>query len=201
MPGAKYAAIYAADGLSSGHPIERIWNEESFIAYRMNGEDLPPNHGFPARIFIPGKFGMKQPKWITRIQLVNEAYLGYWESQGWSGDCERLAHARFTDVASGAKISGRSFELTGYADGNLDGIKAVELSFDEGTSWWQATIFSNPSPLVWTFWKYLWMNPAQGKYKIRVRAIDGKDRVQSWGPRDIYPDGATGQQVMEVEVV
>jgi DMSO/TMAO reductase YedYZ molybdopterin-dependent catalytic subunit len=200
-PEAKYAAIYAADGLSSGHPIARMWNEENFIAYRMNGEDLPPNHGYPARLFIPGKFGMKQPKWITRVQFVDEAYLGYWERQGWSDDCERHAHARFTDLQSGAKISGPNFELSGYANGNLDGIKAVELSFDLGTSWKPATLFSHPSPLVWTFWKYLWISPARGKYEIRVRAIDDKGRVQSWGPRDIYPDGATGQQVMKVEVV
>jgi DMSO/TMAO reductase YedYZ molybdopterin-dependent catalytic subunit len=198
---AAYAVIHAADGFSTGHPLERLWNAENFLAYQMNGEDLPAAHGYPMRIFIPGKFGMKQPKWVTRVELVNKAYLGYWETQGWSDSSERLAHARFTDMKSGAKISGKNFELTGYAVGNLDGIKAVEISFDDGRTWQLTSLFSNPSPIVWTFWKYVWVSPKPGDYKIRLRSIDGKDRVEDYGPRQIYPDGATGQQVMKVTVI
>jgi DMSO/TMAO reductase YedYZ molybdopterin-dependent catalytic subunit len=197
---AAHAVIYAADGFSTGHPLERMWNEENFLAYQMNGEDLPPVHGYPVRVFIPGKFGMKQPKWITRIELVNKAYLGYWETRGWSDDCERWAHARFTDLRDGARISGKHFEVTGYALGNLDGIQAVQISFDDGKTWQNTNIFSNPSPLTWVFWKYLWVDPKPGRYKIRVRAIDGKGRVEGWDPRGIFPDGATGQQAVKVTV-
>jgi len=99
---AAHVVIHAADGFTSGHPLERIWNEENFLAYQMNGTDLPRDHGYPVRIFIPGKFGMKQPKWVTRLEFVNQAYLGYWETSGWSDTCERLAHARFTDLKYGA---------------------------------------------------------------------------------------------------
>ena len=198
---AAHAVFHAADGFTTGHPIARVWNEENFLAYKMNGEDLPPNHGYPVRIFIPGKFGMKQPKWLTRIEFVNKAYLGYWESQGWSDECERWAHARFTDPQNGAKISGKNFEITGYALGNLDGIRAVQISFDGGTSWQETNLFSNPSLLTWSFWKYIWIDPQPGTYRIRVRAIDAKGRAQTEGPRDIFPDGATGQQVLKVTVV
>jgi DMSO/TMAO reductase YedYZ molybdopterin-dependent catalytic subunit len=197
---AAHAILYAADGFSTGHPIARVWNEENFLAYKMNDEDLPPDHGYPVRIFIPGKFGMKQPKWVTRIQFVNKAYLGYWETRGWSDTCERWAHARFSDLRDGAKISGRNFELTGYALGNLDGIKAVEISFDDGKTWQRANLFSNPSSLTWCFWKYIWVNPQRGTYHLRVRAIDGKGRVEGWDPRGIFPDGATGQQTLKVTV-
>jgi len=197
---AAHAIIYAADGFSTGHPLARLRNEENFLACRMNGEGLPPNHGYPVRVFIPGKYGMKQPKWVTRIEFVNKAYLGFWETQGWSDLCERWAHARFTDLKDGAKISGKNFELTGYAVGNLDGIKAVEISFDGGETWQPTNLFSNPSPLTWSFWKYIWVEPKPGDYKIAVRAIDGKGRVQRYGPRDTFPDGATGQQVLKVTV-
>jgi hypothetical protein len=198
---ATHTVLHAADGFSSGHPIARLWNEENFLAYQMNGEDLPPNHGYPARIFIPGKFGMKQPKWITRIEFVSKASLGFWERQGWSDDCERWAHARFSDLKSGARLSGKNLELTGYAVGNLNGIKTVEISLDDGRSWKPATLFSNPSPVVWTFWKYIWINPMPGEYTLRVRATDGKGRVQPFDPRNIFPDGATGQQVVKIAVV
>jgi DMSO/TMAO reductase YedYZ molybdopterin-dependent catalytic subunit len=198
---ATHAALYAADGFSTGHTLERLWNEENFIAYQMNGEDLPPVHGYPVRLFIPGKFGMKQPKWVTRIELLDRHYLGYWESRGWSDECERWAHARFTDLKDGAKISGRNFDFAGYAIGNLDGIRSVEISFDDGKTWKPTAIFSNPSPIVWTFWKYTWVNPRRGKYRIRVRAIDGKGRIEGPGPTSTYPDGATGQAVISVTVV
>lgn len=197
---ATHAAIYAADGFSTGHTLERLWNEENFIAWKMNGQDLPPVHGYPVRIFIPGKFGMKQPKWVTRIELVKKPYIGYWESRGWSNECERWAHARFTDLKNGAKISARNFEFAGYAIGNLAGIKAVQISFDDGRTWKPTTIFSNPSPIVWTFWKYTWVNPKRGKYRVRVRAIDGKGHIEGRGPTSTYPSGATGQGVLTVTV-
>jgi Oxidoreductase molybdopterin binding domain/Mo-co oxidoreductase dimerisation domain len=198
---AQFAIIYAADGFSTGHPISRLWNEENFLAYKMNGEDLPPVHGYPMRIFIPGKFGMKQPKWVTRIKLVRDHYLGYWESSGWSDTCERWAHARFTDPANGAEISGKNFELTGYAIGNLDGMSAVEISLDDGRTWQKTDLYSNPSPLTWSFWKYTWADPKPGQYKIKVRAIDGKGRVEPAGPQDTFPDGATGQETFKIKVV
>ena len=198
---ASYAILYAADGFTTGHPLSRLLNKENFIAYRMNGQALPPDHGYPARLFIPGKFGMKQPKWVTRIELASKPSLGYWEKQGWSDTCERWGHARFTDLTEGAKIRGESFELAGYALGNLDGIRAVEISFDDGATWKPATLFSNPSPIVWTFWKHMWLRPRPGKYMIRVRAIDGKGRIEDRDPKGIYPDGATGQQALQVTVV
>ncbi len=73
--------------------VERILQPENFLAWEMNGEPLPRRHGFPLRIFMPGKYGMKMPKWLTRIEFVDKEYLGYWEWQGWSnsasGNCKR----------------------------------------------------------------------------------------------------------------
>jgi DMSO/TMAO reductase YedYZ molybdopterin-dependent catalytic subunit len=199
-PNAEHAIIYAADGFSTGHPIARLRNDENFLAYQMNGEDLAPDHGYPLRVFIPGKYGMKQPKWITRIEFVNHAYLGYWEKRGWSDEGERWAHARFTDLKDGARISGKNFELTGYAIGNLEDIKAVEISFDDGKTWQATSLFSHPSPLTWAFWKYIWIDPKPGKYTLRVRAIDGKGRVEGPDPPSVFPDGATGQHALDVTV-
>ncbi|MGH9397268.1 MAG: molybdopterin-dependent oxidoreductase [Terriglobia bacterium] len=198
---ATHAIIYAADGYSTGHPIERIWNNTNFLSYRMNGVDLPPEHGYPVRVFIPGKFGMKQPKWVTRIEFVDHAYMGFWESRGWTNDAERWAQARFTDPQDGARLTGRDIKLYGYAVGNLDGIKAVQLSFDNGGTWQDADVYSNPSPLVWSFWKFEWLTARRGKYSILARAIDGKGRIEGANPRGIYPNGATGLQRIEVTVI
>lgn len=103
-------------------------------------------------------------------------------------------------MSDGAKISGKNFVLTGYALGNLDRIKKVEISFDNGETWQDTNLFSNPSPLTWRFWKYTWIDPKPGTYRIRVLSTDGQGRVQSEGPKDIFPDGATGQHVIKATV-
>ncbi len=77
----------------------------------------------------------------------------------------------------------------------------LPLYYNDGQSWKPTSLFSNPSAIVWTFWKYIWVDPRPGDYTLRVRAIDGNGRVQPYDPRDIFPDGATGQQVVKVTVV
>ena len=194
------AILYGADGYTTGLPVERLLNPENFLAYRMNGEDLSPAHGYPCRIFVPGKYGQKQPKWLTRIELVNREFLGYWETRGWSDDAECWAHARFTDLEDGAKISGKNFVITGYAQGNLDGIQTVEISFDGGKAWEKTSLFSNPPPPTWSFWKYVWVAPRAGRYRLTVRATDRRGRIQEPEPQSFFPGGATGQQNLEVIV-
>src|SRR5260370_8299001 len=74
---AEYAAMRAADGYYTGVPVEEIMRKENFLPYLMNGVPLPPVHGFPLRIFIPGKYGMKQPKCLTEIQFLDHQFTGY----------------------------------------------------------------------------------------------------------------------------
>ncbi len=197
---ARHAAIYGADRYSSGHPLERLKDPDIMLAYEMNGAPLTPSHGFPLRILVPGKFGMKQPKWITRIELLDKHYVGYWEERGWSDACERGIHARFDAPEDLAKIEGKEFLLTGYALGGRAGVKSVEASFDDGTSWHAADLFSNPAAEAWSFWRLPW-TPSPGKYKVRVRATGGDGAVEAAGPTTPFPDGATGQQVVSVEVI
>ncbi len=88
MAGARATAqevvLHAADGYHTSIPVELARDPHSLLAYMMNGEVLPPEHGFPLRALWPGRYGMKQPKWITRIELIRGEHIGYWEAQGWS---------------------------------------------------------------------------------------------------------------------
>jgi DMSO/TMAO reductase YedYZ molybdopterin-dependent catalytic subunit len=88
-PNAVYAAMRGADGYYTGVPVAELIRPENWLVYRMNGEPLPHEHGFPLRIFIPGKYGMKQPKWLTEIELVDTPFTGYWEARGWSNEAWR----------------------------------------------------------------------------------------------------------------
>jgi hypothetical protein len=200
-PTAKFAVFHAAEGYTTGIPLERILWPQNFLAWEMNGEPLPRRHGFPLRVFFPGKYGMKQPKWLTRIEFVNKEYLGYWEYQGWSQNCERQVQAVIDDPRDGAHLSSGKIVVCGYALAAESGISKVEISTDNGATWMPTEIFSNPSPFVWAFWKFNWSNPPQGKHTLQVRATDGAGGLQTAKrSKGEWPDGATGYHTIDVTI-
>jgi DMSO/TMAO reductase YedYZ molybdopterin-dependent catalytic subunit len=200
-PNARHAVLYAAEGYTTGHTAERLLRDANFLAYDMNGEPLTRVHGFPLRIFLPGKYGMKMPKWLTRIELVDKEHLGYWEWMGWSNSGERQLQSVIDDPRDGEKLAGANFVITGWAITNSVGVAKVEISTDGGRSWNPCQIFSNPMPSqVWAFWRYVWANPPSGKHQIQVRATDANGKLQTSSHSNEWPDGATGYHTVTVEV-
>lgn len=186
-PGAKYVAMHAADGYFTGVPIAEIMREENFLPYLMNGQPLPAAHGYPVRIFIPGKYGMKQPKWITAIEFVDKPFIGYWEQRGWSDSAWRKINSGFFTPRQesgiqryfGTAVEAKSpVEIVGWALAGPSGVKRVEVSTDGGATWRDAEIVENKSPYIWTVWKYRFAPARPGKYEVRVRATDGNGVAQ-----------------------
>jgi DMSO/TMAO reductase YedYZ molybdopterin-dependent catalytic subunit len=199
---AKFAILYAAEGYTTGHTAERLLQPGSFLAYHMNGEPLTTSHGFPLRMMMPGTYGMKMPKWLTRIEFVDKSHLGYWEWMGWSNTGVRQLQSIIDDPEAGSKISGENFVVTGWAIADVSGVAKVEISTDGGMTWSPCQIFSNPQPSqVWGFWRYIWASPEKGKHTIQVRATDSNGKLQTASRAGIWPDGATGYHEVEVEVV
>ena len=81
--------FHGADGYSISHKIGYVLREDVVLALKMNGVDLPEEHGFPLRLVAPGKYGYKWAKWITRIELVDHDEKGYWENRGYSDEANR----------------------------------------------------------------------------------------------------------------
>jgi len=174
----------------------------NFLAYDMDGEPLSRIHGFPLRVLMPGIYGMKTPKWLTRIELVDKSHLGYWEWMGWSNTGERQLQSVIDDPREKAQIAGESFVISGWAVTNNVGVTKVEISTDGGGTWSPCQIFSNPKPSqVWAFWRYVWANPSRGKHEIQVRATDANGKLQTASKSGEWPDGATGYHTVAVEVV
>ena len=200
-PNAKFAISHAAEGYTTAIPVERILSPLNFLAWEMNGDPLPRQHGFPLRVFFPGKYGMKQPKWLTRIELVDHDYTGYWEAQGWSQDCERQIQSTIDWPRNGARVSGSRMVVCGFALASEVGISKVELSTDGGKSWQPADLFSNPSHIVWSLWKYEWNNAPRGSHTLKVRATDGSGRLQTAKVASQWPNGATGYDTAKITVI
>lgn len=199
-PEAKFAVCHAAEGYTTAIPVERILWPQNFLAWEMNGEPLPRVHGFPLRIFYPGKYGMKQPKWLTRIEFVGSEYTGYWESQGWSQVCERQTQSTIDWPRDGASVSGSKITVCGYALADETGVSAVQLSTDGGHSWQDADLFSHPSPIVWALWKFDWLRPAPGRHTLQVRARNGRGLWQTAQRANQWPSGATGYHTIQVTI-
>ncbi|MGH2408544.1 MAG: molybdopterin-dependent oxidoreductase, partial [Candidatus Limnocylindrales bacterium] len=86
QPGASWILWEADDGYTESIPIEVARHPDTWLAYQMADAPLTNDHGFPVRVLIPGRFGMKQPKWLRRIQLADHDETGYWEQRGWDKD-------------------------------------------------------------------------------------------------------------------
>jgi len=194
-----WVAMRGADGYYTGLPVDELLREENFLAWMMNGLPLPPEHGFPVRIFIPGKYGMKQPKWITELEFLDHVTTGYWEARGWSNSAWRKTNSGFFSprakdslIFDAATQVVAPLEIWGWALAGPSGIGRVQISSDDGGTWRNAQLVTNRSAYVWTVWKYRFTPDAPGRYVVRARAADGRGTVQP--ARDPQMGGGMGGQ-------
>jgi DMSO/TMAO reductase YedYZ molybdopterin-dependent catalytic subunit len=201
-PGAHAVAFKARDGYTESLSLDTVMgSSEILVAYRLNGAALPDVHGFPARMLVPGHYGMKGPKWLDGIQLVTNVAEGYWEQQGWDQQALVRTTARFDVPADGALLRAQSpAVLAGVAFAGLRGVRAVEWTSDDGKSWNPAHLEPPLSPLTWVRWRAVWTPSRQGSFALTVRARDGTGQVQTSDVLPSYPSGAAGYHRIGVDV-
>jgi DMSO/TMAO reductase YedYZ molybdopterin-dependent catalytic subunit len=211
QPGATYVVFKATDGYSVGIPIAKAMDPGTILAYQINGAPLPAEHGFPARMIVPGYYGMMNCKWVTSIELVAETYQGYWQVRGWINEAEyetgsfivTPGDAQVADrfgVAPASTVPMGLVPIAGVAFAGDRGIDKVEVSTDGGSTWTQASIQDPLSGYTWVLWTADWNPPATGNYSITVRATDGTGAVQTAVMAQPFPGGATGYAVVDVGV-
>lgn len=192
--GAVDVILRASDDYSESIPIAKAMEPGSMLAYEMNGQALPRAHGFPLRLIVPDLYGMKNVKWITKIEVVGYDYKGYWQQQGWS-DIATMNTTSRIDFPRGRSIlpPGPNY-VGGVAVAGDRGIKQVEVSIDDGRSWAPAVLKAPLSPYTWVLWAFPWEVPPEpgASFRILVRATDGTGAVQTSVVRDEVPDGVTG---------
>jgi DMSO/TMAO reductase YedYZ molybdopterin-dependent catalytic subunit len=170
----------------------------------MNGETLPDRHGFPARVIVPGYFGEKHVKWITRIEVADDSAIGFYEKQGWGPDFIVPTRSRF-DVPDNqstftSAIAANGIAVRGVAFGGDRGISRVEVSFDDGNTWQDAKLDYPGTKLTWALWSYDWRPAAADNYTLVVRATDGEGAVQEWDEERPFKSGTTGFHKITVYV-
>jgi DMSO/TMAO reductase YedYZ molybdopterin-dependent catalytic subunit len=168
----------------------------------MNGVDLPHRHGYPLRAIVPGYFGEKHVKWLTRIELTGADAKGFYETQGWGPDFITPTRSRI-DVPehdSRFAVHDLPIEIKGIAFGGDRGISRVEISDDDGETWDDANIHYPGTKLTWALWSYAWRPENVDDYTLVVRATDGEGAVQEWEEDRSPFSGATGFHKIVVHV-
>lgn len=193
-PQASYAQFYSADGYTTF--IERSRLSQALLAYQMNGEPLPPEHGFPLRLVVPGLYGYKMPKWIQRIQMAETPVNGFWEDRGWSASGEAQTISGILSPRHLETVSG-DITFSGFAYAGDRRVTGVEISIDDAP--WMPVPFTPAEANCWTTWTITWTPPAPGDYLVKVRATDSDGFIQ---PEDAqgHPKGTAAVQRMIVRL-
>ena len=201
---AEVVAFYCADGYHTAIPLEDAMNENTILAYEMNRETLPTDHGFPIRLLNPGHYGTKNPKWIMNIQLVKK-HESYWEKRGW----DPIANVKLATVIGPPSeeeniLGGSNYIVSGAAfdAGHHGGIKSVEVSVDYGETWEDAEIWAKDSPLAWVLWKWNWKVPKKnGPVEIYARATTNSGITQDEILKEVEPVDILGYHTVDVKIV
>ena len=196
--------------------VDDALRDEVLLAYAINGQPLPPQHGFPLRVIVPGWYGMTHVKWLRSITVLDHEFVGYQQAtkyqfrthEGEDGEPvtrmlpralmvppgmpEFMSRARFV-APSVQTIEGRAWSGRGA-------ITSVEVSGDGGASWSLAQLGPAVSPYAWRGWKYTWDATKPGEYELCARATDAAGNVQPLEQRWSL-EGVQNNAVQRVRVV
>ena len=175
-------------------PLEDALRPEVILAYEINGQPLPPQHGFPLRLIVPGWYGMAHVKWLDRITVLTEPFEGYQQAHQYrrkqSEDDPGVALTRMLPrsllVPPGIPdfpdrrrfLSPGPCVLEGRAWSGWGPIARVEVSVDGGRSWQDATLDEPVGEFGWVRWSYPWEDARPGEYVLCSRASDAAGNVQ-----------------------
>ncbi|HYS94989.1 MAG TPA: molybdopterin-dependent oxidoreductase, partial [Chthoniobacterales bacterium] len=204
MADARRVRLFGVDNYTDTIPLEKALDPTTILASAMNGVDLPHRHGYPLRAIVPGYFGEKHVKWLTRIELAGEDVKGFYETQGWGPDFMTPTRSRIDAPDHESRFSlgqlSGPIEVKGIAFGGDRGVSRVEISDDDGETWTDASIHYAGTKLTWALWTYEWRPDGSDDYTLVVRATDGEGAVQEWEEDRSPFSGVTGFHKIAVHV-
>lgn len=190
-------------------PLAKAMHPDTLLAYEMNGEPLPPLHGFPLRLLVPGWYGMGSVKWLTGIRVIDHAFQGFYQTQRYmvmNGPGAETFYTYFTEIRVKSIITNpmpgeivplAPYRLAGAAWSGEKAITGVEVSVDGGTTWRQARL-SPRTDYSWYRWECMWEPPGPGHYTLMSRATNDQGETQpmefpnkwdgrSYGNNTVFP--------------
>lgn len=192
--GAEQMYATSVDGWTCGTPANVALDPQrgAMLAIGMNGEPLPIEHGFPARIVIPGLYGyVSATKWVESLEFAKwDDRQAYWLSRGWAEQAPIKTESRIDTPSGFAGVTAGKVRLAGTAWAQHTGIAKVEVRLDQGP-WQPATLSAEVSKDTWRMW-WIELDVPKGTHQASVRATDQDGYTQTENRADPVPDGATG---------
>ncbi|MGV0991240.1 MAG: molybdopterin-dependent oxidoreductase [Mycobacterium sp.] len=200
-PDADMVLSTSIDGWTAGTPVEALTDDrDALLAVGMNGVPLPVEHGYPARLVVPGLYGyVSATKWLSDLELTRfDQAEAYWTRLGWSAKGPIKTESRIDVPRRGQRVPAGPTTFGGVAWAQHRGIKAVEVRIDDGP-WQPAQLGAAYSNDAWRLWSFTW-DAAPGPHAITVRATDNTGAVQTEEQAGVIPDGATGWHTVSFDV-
>ena len=198
----RYLILTSADGFYETINLDLVKEDPRImLAYAWNGAPLPVEHGYPLRVWIPDVYGMKQPKWITGIEVAPHFKDGYWVERGW----DIFARVNTTSVIDTVAVRSvierdgqKLIPIGGIAYSGARGISKVEVQVDDG-EWEQTQLRAPLSETTWVIWRFEW--PYQeGNHQFSVRCYEADGTPQIAEKSRLRPRGATGIHTIEEDI-
>ncbi|MGH8915693.1 MAG: molybdopterin-dependent oxidoreductase [Acidimicrobiia bacterium] len=192
----------SVDDFTVGFPVEAVYDgREALVAVGMNGEPLPLEHGFPARLVVAGLYGyVSATKWLSSLELTGwDAFDAYWVPRGWAKEAPIKTQSRIDTPRSFQEIEGGPRQVAGVAWAPNRGISKVEVQLGDSANWVEARLSEPLSENTWLQWAVEWDAPA-GAHELRVRATDGDGNLQTDEIVPPAPNGASGWHTVHVDV-
>lgn len=200
-PGADAVKSTSQDGWTCGTPLSALTDgRPAMLAFAMNGQPLPFEHGFPVRMVVPGLYGyVSATKWVVDIEITRfDQFDAYWTTRGWAEQGPIKTASRIDVPRPGGTVPAGEVVVAGVAWAQHRGISRVEVRVDEGP-WHTALLAAQPTKDSWRMWTWTWQ-ARPGRHQLQVRATDGTGETQTGAFAPPAPDGATGWHTVEVTV-
>ncbi|GAB3622831.1 molybdopterin-dependent oxidoreductase [Mariniluteicoccus endophyticus] len=200
-PGADMVLSRSTDGFTAGTPLEAMTDDRpALIAVAQNGEPLLPEHGFPARLVVPGLYGyVSATKWVTELKVTRFADdQGYWTPRGWSALGPVKTQSRIDVARAGGSVAAGTVAVAGVAWAQHRGIVGVQVRVDQGP-WQDARLGVDATVDAWRQWAYAW-EATPGAHTLAVRAIDASGTPETEVRAAPAPNGASGHHTIRVTV-
>ncbi|WP_239657082.1 molybdopterin-dependent oxidoreductase [Mycobacterium riyadhense] len=190
------------DGFTAGTPVQALTDgRDALLAVGLNGQPLPIEHGYPARLVVAGLYGyVSATKWVVEMELTRfDRAEAFWTRQGWAPRAPIKAESRIDVPKRGQKVPLGPVVFGGVAWAQNRGVRAVEVRIDDG-GWQPAEQGASYSNETWRLWSFPWQAKSPGKHTITVRATDNTGTVQTADQVGPVPDGATGWHTVDFTV-
>lgn len=203
--GADMVLSRSTDGFTASTPLEALTDgRDALLAVGMNGSPLPPEHGYPVRMVVPGLYGyVSATKWLTELTVTRFAdQSAYWTSRGWSerGPIKTASRIDVPREGKGVEADAEgAVMLGGTAWAQHRGVRSVQVQIDDG-NWLDADLGAEVTTDTWTQWSLRWADARPGEHTARVRATDGTGELQTSQHADPAPNGASGWHTISFTV-